>query len=104
MIFLSPILYSVDNLIRISSVNKIRCIYNEYMEIFTYADDISFLWPTLSGIQKNVRYVKSMPLIIKLPLMLLSQLLYLGYLDKDHSDSLNLTMTEGNVTPSKLCE
>ena len=54
---LSPILYSVyvDNLIRILRYSKIGCMYNnEYMGIFTYADDISLLCPTLSGIQKNV--------------------------------------------------
>ena len=54
---LSPILYSVsvDNLIRILRDSKIGCMYNnEYMGIFTYADGISLLCPTLSGIQKNV--------------------------------------------------
>ena len=54
---LSPILYSVyvDNLIRILRDSKIGCMYNnEYMGFFTYADDISLLCPTLSGIQKNV--------------------------------------------------
>ena len=28
-----------------------------------------------------------------------SQLLYFSYLDKDHSDLLNLTMKDGNVIP-----
>ena len=57
---LSPILYSVyvDNLIQILRDSKIGCMYNnEYMGIFTYADDISLLCPTLSGIQKNVTYM-----------------------------------------------
>ena len=51
----SPILYSVyvDNLLLRDS--KLGCMYNnEYMGIFTYADAISLLCPTLSGIQKNV--------------------------------------------------
>ena len=70
---LSIILYSiyVDNLIRILRDSKIGCMYNnEYMGILTYADDISLLCHTVSGIQKMLRYVKSMPLITKLPLML----------------------------------
>ena len=57
---LSPILYSVyvDNLIRILRDSKIGCLYNnEYMGIFTYADDISLLCPTLSGMHKNVTYM-----------------------------------------------
>ena len=72
---LSPILYSVyvDNLIRILRDSKIGCMYNnEYIGFFfTYADDISLLCPTLSGIHFFYRYVKSMPLITKLHLMLL---------------------------------
>ena len=70
----SLILYSVyvDNLIRILRDSKIGCMYNnEYMGIFTYAVDISLLCSTLSGIKKCYIYVKSMPLITKLPLMLL---------------------------------
>ena len=53
-----------------------------------YAYDISLLCPTLSGVQKCYRYVKIMPLITKLHLMLLN----ISYLDKDHSDLLSLTM------------
>ena len=41
------------------------------------------------------RYLKSMPLITKLPLMLLK----VSYLVIDHSDLLNLTMKDGNVIP-----
>ena len=54
---LSPILYSVylDNLMRILKYIKIGCMYtNEYMGISTYADDISILCPTLSGLQKHI--------------------------------------------------
>ena len=52
---------------------------NEYMGIFTYADDISLLYPTLSGIQFFFYiYVKSMPLITKLPLMLLKVSYYIS--------------------------
>ena len=78
---LSPILYSVyvDNLIRILRDSKIGCMYNnEYMGIFTYADDISLLCPTLSGIHFFYIYVKSMPLITKLLLMLLKVSYYIS--------------------------
>ena len=79
---LSPILYSVyvDNLIGILRDSKIGCMYNnKYMGMFTYADDISLLCPTLSGIQKKCyRYVKSMPLITKLLLMLLKVIYYIS--------------------------
>ena len=52
---------------------------NEYMRMFTYADDISLLCPTISGIQKKgYIYVKSMPLITKLPLMLLKVNYYIS--------------------------
>ena len=57
---LSPILYSVyvDNLIKILRDSKIGCMYNnEYMGIFTYADDISLLCPTLSGIQNMLHII-----------------------------------------------
>ena len=52
---------------------------NEYMGIFTYADDISLLCPTHSGIQEKCYiYVKSMPLITKLLLMLLKVSYYIS--------------------------
>ena len=52
---------------------------NEYMGSFTYADDISLLCPTLSGIQKKCYiYVKSMPLITKLHWMLLKVNYYIS--------------------------
>ena len=44
-----------DNLKRILRDSKIGCMYNnKYMGIFTYADDIGLLCPTLSGIQYNL--------------------------------------------------
>ena len=79
---LSPILYSVyvDNLIKILRDSKIGCMYNnEYMGIFTYADDISLIMSYPFWNTKNVYiYVKSMPLITKLLLMLLKVSYYIS--------------------------
>ena len=99
----SPILYSVyvDNLIRILRDSKIGCMYNnEYMGIFTYADDISLLCPTFSGIQKMLHICEEYALNYKITFNATkSQLLYFSYLGKDHSNLLSLTMKDGNVIP-----
>ena len=100
---LSPILYSVyvDNLIRILRDSKIGCMYNnKYMGIFTYADDISLLYPTLSGIQKMLHICEEYAFNYKITFNATkSQLLYFSYLGKDHSDLLSLAMKDGNVKP-----
>ena len=87
---LSPILYSVyvNNLIKILRDSKIGCMYNnEYMGIFTYADDISLLCPTLSGIQKMLHICEEYAFNHKITFNATkSQLLYFSYLGKDHSD------------------
>ena len=73
---------------------------NEYMGIFTYADDISLLCPTLSGIQKMLHICEEYAFNYKITFNATkSQLLYFSCLDKDHSDLLSLTMKDGNVIP-----
>ena len=73
---------------------------NEYMGIFTYADDISLLCPTLSGIQKMLHICEEYAFNYKITFNATkSQLLYFSYLGKDHSDLLSLTMKDGNVIP-----
>ena len=52
---LSPVLYSVyvNNLIDILKSRKVGCMYgNEFMGAFGYADDLSLLCPTITGLQK----------------------------------------------------
>ena len=53
---------------------------NEYMGMFAYADDISLLCHTLSGIKKKTCYRvnNSMPLITKLSLMILKVSYYIS--------------------------
>ena len=70
------------------------------MGIFTYADDISLLCPTLSGIQKMLHICEEYAFNYKITFNATkSQLLYFSCLDKDHSDLLSLTMKDGNVIP-----
>ena len=75
---------------------------NEYNYVdFTYADDICLLCHTISGIQKEMlRICEENAFNYKITFNATkTQLLYLSYLDKDHSDLLNLTMKDGNVIP-----
>ena len=63
------------------------------MGICTYADDISLLCPTLSGIQKMLQICEEYTFNYKITFNATkSQLLYFSYLDKYHSDLLSLTM------------
>ena len=66
---------------------------------FTYADDISLLCPTFSGIQ-FLQICEEYAFNYKITFNAAkSQLLYFSYLDKDHSDLLNLIVKDGNVIP-----
>ena len=61
--------------------------YNYYMGIFTYADDISLLSSTLSGIQKMLQICEEYAFNYKITFNVpKSQLLYFSYLDNDHND------------------
>ena len=58
---------------------------------------VYYVLPFLEYKKKCYRYVKSMPLITCNATK--SQLLYLSYLGKDHSELLSFTMKYGNVIP-----
>ena len=65
-----------------------------------YADDISLLCPTLSGIQHMLHICEEYAFNYKITFNATkSQLLYFSYLGKYHSDLLSLTMKDGNVIP-----
>ena len=60
---------------------------------FTYADDISLLCPSLSGIQKMLQICGEHAFNYKIYFNTTKcQLLYFSYLDKEYSDLLSLTM------------
>ena len=89
---LSPIRNGVyaDNLIRMLRNSKIGCMYkNKYMRIFYLSK-----CPTISRMQKQCYICEEYAFNATK-----SQLFYLSYLDKDHSDLLNLTMKDGNMIP-----
>ena len=68
--------------------------------MFTYADDISSLCPTLSGVQGMLQICEEYAFNYKRTFNATkSQLLYFSYLDKDHSDLLSLAMKYGNDIP-----
>ena len=70
------------------------------MVIFTYADDISLLCRTLSGIQHMLHICEAYAFNYKIVFNATkSQLLYFSYLNKDHSYLLNLIMKYGNLIP-----
>ena len=71
---------------------------NEYMGIYSYADDIGLLCSTLSRIQKMLQISEEYAFNYKITLNATkSQFLYFSYLDNDYNDLLNLTMRDGNV-------
>ena len=79
-----------------------RCMYsNEYiMGIYTFADYIILVCPTLFGIQKMLQICEVYAFNYKITFNATkSKLLYFSYFDKDHSVLLSLTMKDGNVIP-----
>ena len=100
---LSPILYSVytDNLIQILRKSNIGCRYNnQYMGIYGYADDISLLCPTLTGLQKMLdiceNYANNYNITFNAKK---SQLLYFSYNNETASNYAKLSMKNGNSIP-----
>lgn len=77
---LSPMLYSVyvDNLTKLLRKSNIGCRYgNEYVGMLSYADDISLLCPTLSGIQRMLEICEEYARLFKITFNAKkSQLLY----------------------------
>ena len=69
---MSPTLFSIylDKLLGILRASNVGCRYgNHYMGAFCYADDISLLSPTVSGLQDMLKYVNVMLINIKYILM-----------------------------------
>ena len=96
---MSPILYSVyvDNLTIILRGSNIGCRYgNEYMGIYSYADDISLLCPTLSGIQKMLELCEDYAQNFKITFNASkSQLLYFSCESQETESKFVLKMRDG---------
>ena len=69
---LSPTLFSIysNDLINVLRSSNIGCIYgNHYMGVYCYADDISLLSPTLSGLKEMLKLCEDYALKHKIILM-----------------------------------
>lgn len=100
---LSPVLYSVyvDNLIKQLRNSNIGCKYkNEYMGFYGYADDISLLCPTLTGIQYMLDICENYAVRFKINYNAKkSQLLLFSHDNYDVGDLLPLSMRDGSIIP-----
>ena len=67
------------------------------MGYFTYADDISILCPTLSGMQCMILICEEYAFNFKITFK--SQLLYFNYICTSHNELSNLKMQDGNIIP-----
>ena len=97
--YLSPSLFSVylNKLIQILRKCNIGCRYgNHYMGVYCYADDLSLLSPTFTGLQEMLKicelYANNYDIILNAKK---SQLLYFGCNSSIIPDTANLVMQNG---------